>query len=79
MKNDQKNPKNLIMALSCMFEQLMPAYQVKSDKWHLNNHIWSLNLNLVFKPTSFNLLLVALAQNTFILPCHDHASYCALH
>ena len=38
-----------------------------------------MNLNLVFKPTSFNLLLVALAQNTFILPCHDHASYCALH
>ena len=30
-----------------------------------------LNLNLVFKPTSFNLLLVALAQNTFILPCHS--------
>ena len=79
MKNDQKNPKNLIMALSCMFEQLMPVDQVKSNKWHLDNHIWSLNLNLVFKPTSFNLLLVALAQNTFILPCHDHASYCALH
>ena len=38
-----------------------------------------MNLSLVFKPTSFNLLLVALAQNTFILPCHDHASYCALH
>ena len=51
----------------------------KSIKWHLNNHMWSLNLNLVFKPTSFNLLLVALAQNTFILPCHEHASYCALH
>ena len=28
----------------------------------MNNHIWSLNLNLVFKPTLFNLLLVALAQ-----------------
>ena len=47
-------------------------------KCHLNNHIWSLNLNLVFKPTSFNLLLVALAHNTFILPCHDHASYCGI-
>ena len=35
---------------------------------HLNNHIWSLNLNLVFKPTSFNLLLVALAQTTAY--CH---------
>ena len=55
MKNDQKKPKNLITALSCMFEQLMPADQVKSNKWHLNNHIWSLNLNLVFKPTSFNM------------------------
>ena len=40
--------------------------------------MWSLNLNLGFKPTSFNLLLVALAQNTFILPCHDHASYCCI-
>ena len=50
----------------------------KSIKWHLNNHIWSLNLNLVFKPTSFNLLLVALAQNTFILPCHSmhHIVHC---
>ena len=37
-----------------------------------------LHLNLVFKPTSFNLLLVALAQNTFILPCHIHASYCCI-
>ena len=34
-------------------------------------HIWSLDLNLGFKPTSFNLLLDALAQNTFILPCHS--------
>ena len=41
MKNYQKNPKNLIMALSCMFEKLMPADQVKSNKWHLNNHVWS--------------------------------------
>src|SRR3954471_9167268 len=41
-------------------------------------HIWSLNLNFVFKPTSFNLLLVALAQNTFILPCHSmhHIVHC---
>ena len=59
------------MAFSCMFEQVKPVDQVKSIKWHLNNHIWSLNLNLVFKPTSFDLLLVALAQNTFILPCHS--------
>ena len=64
MKNDQKNPKNPIMALSCMFEQLIPADQVKLIKWHLNSHIWSLNLNLGFKPTPFNLLLDALAQTT---------------
>ena len=40
--------------------------------------MWSLNLNLVFKPTPFNLLLVALAQNTFILPCHSmhHFVHC---
>ena len=79
MKNDQKNPFFLSVPFSCMFEQHIPTDQVKPIKWHMNNHIWSLNLNLVFKPTSFNLLLVALAQNTFILPCHDHASYCALH
>ena len=29
MKNDQKNPKNPIMASSCMFEQLMPTGQIK--------------------------------------------------
>ena len=68
MKNDQKNPKNLNMAISCMFDQLMHADQVKSNKWHLNNHIWSMNLNLWFKPTSFKLLLVALAQITTY--CH---------
>ena len=31
-------------------------------------HMWSLNLNLEFKPISFNLLLVALAQSTTY--CH---------
>ena len=60
MKNDQKNPANLFMAFSCMFEQLIPADQVKPIKWHLNNHIWGLNLNPVFKPTAFKLLLDAL-------------------
>ena len=64
MKNDQKNPIYPSVLFSCMLEQLIPADQVKSIKWHLNSHIWSLNLNLVFKPTSFNLLLVALAQTT---------------
>ena len=54
-----------------MFEQCLSSVLEKTNKGHLNNHIWSWNLNLVFKPTSFNLLLVALAQNTFILPCHS--------
>ena len=63
MKNDLKNPIYPSVQFSCMLEQLIPADQVKSIKWHLNSHIWSLNLNLVFKPTSFKLLLVSLAQN----------------
>ena len=79
MKNYQKNSRNPSVPFSCMLEQLKATIQDKSNEWYLNNHMWSLNLNLVFKPTSFNLLLVALAQNTFILPCNDHASYCALH
>ena len=79
MKNYQKNSRNPSVPFSCMFEQCLSSVLDKTNKGHLNNHIWSLNLNLVFKPTSFNLLLVALAQNTFILPCHEHASYCALH
>ena len=64
MKNDQKNPIYPSVPFSCMLEQLTPADQVKSIKWHLNSHIWSLNLNLVFKPTPFNLLLDALGQST---------------
>ena len=68
MKNDQKNSRNLSMAFSYMFEQDKPADQVKSINWHLNNHIWSLNLNLWFKSTSFESLLVALAQITAC--CH---------
>ena len=79
MKTDQKNPIYLFVAFSCMFEQCLSSALDKTNKGHLNNHIWRLNLNLGFKPTSFNLVLVAIAQNTFILPCHDHASYCALH
>ena len=79
MKNDQKNPIFPSVPLSCMLEELKAAVYDNLNKWHLKCLIWSLNLNLVFKPTSFNLLLDALAQNTFILPCHEHASYCALH
>ena len=79
MKNYQKNSRNPSVPFSCMFKQCLSSVLDKTNKGHLNNHIWSWNLNLVFKPTPFNLLLDALAQNTFILPCHDHASYCALH
>ena len=66
------------MAFSCMFEQVKPADQVKSIKWHLNNHIWSLNLNLWFKPTSFNCVASCISSINSILPCHDHASYCRI-
>ena len=62
-----------------MLEQLLFTVYDNSIKWHIINHILSLNLNLWFKPTSFNLVLVASAQIISILPCHEHASYCALH
>ena len=42
-------------------------------------HIWSLDLNLGFKPTSFNLVASCISTKRSILPCHIHASYCALH
>ena len=71
MKNDQKNPIYPVALFSCKLKQVKPADEVKSIKW-------SLNLNLGFKPTSFKLLLVALAQNTSMLPCHDHASQCCI-
>mgnify|MGYP005824630457 CR=1 FL=1 len=64
MKNDQKNPIIPSVLFSCMLEQLINNVWDNSIKWHLINDIWSLNLNLVFKPTPFNLLLVALAQST---------------
>ena len=68
MKNDQKNPIYPSVPFSCMLEQLMTTFQDNSTKWHLRNHIWSLNMNLGFKPTPFNLLLVTLAQSTAY--CH---------
>ena len=68
MKNYQKNSRNPSVPFSCMFEQCLSSGLDKTNKGHLNNHIWSLNLNLVFKPTPFNLLLVALAQSTAY--CH---------
>ena len=78
MKNYQKNSRNPSVPFSCMLEQLITTVEGKWSEWHLNNHIWGLNLNLVFKPTPFNLLLDALAQNTFILPCHSmhHIVHC---
>ena len=68
MKNDQKNPIYPSVPFPCMLEQLMTTVYDNSIKWHLRNHIWSLNLNLWFKPAPFNLLLVALAQTTAY--CH---------
>ena len=78
MKNYQKNSIHPSVPFSCMFEQLKSSVYNNLNKWHLKCLMWSLNLNLGFKPTPFNLLLDALAQNTFILPCHDHASYCRI-
>ena len=44
------------MAFACMFEQPRVAVQGNLHNWHLNKHIWSLNLNPWFKPTSFNMI-----------------------
>ena len=78
MKNYQKNPKNLFMASSCMFEQLTATIYDHLNKWHLKCLIWSLNLNLWFKPTSFNLVASCISSINSILPCHDHASCCCI-
>ena len=64
MKNDQKNPKNMFMASSCMFEQLIATVYDNLNKWHLKCLICSLNLNLWFKITQTTLFVVALAQHT---------------
>ena len=40
--------------------------------------MWSLNLNLGFKPTSFNCVASCISSMNIILPCHDHASYCCI-
>ena len=85
MKNDQKNPIYPSVPFSRMLEQLMTTVLENSIKWHLNNHMWSLNFNRRFKPTPFNLLLVALAQTTtychvmikhHIVNCIDCVSFC---
>ena len=66
------------MAIACMFEQPRVAVQGNLHKWHLNKHIWSLNLNPWFKPTSFNMVASCISSINSILPCHDHASYCRI-
>ena len=63
MKNYQKNMKNLFMAFSCMFEQLTTTVYDNLNQWYMKCLMWSSNLNLGFKPTPFNMSLVALAQN----------------
>ena len=78
MKNYQKNSRNPSVPFTCMFEQCLSSVLDKTNKGHLNNHIWSWNLNLVFKPTSFKSQLDALAQIITLLPCHIHASYCCI-
>ena len=78
MKKYQKNSRNPSVPFSCMLEQLIASVQHKSYKGHLNNHIWSLNLNLVFKPTSVNIVASCISSINNILPCHDHASYCCI-
>ena len=68
MKNDQKNPIYPSVPFSCMFEQLKSSVYNNLNKWHLKCLMWSLNLNLAFKPTPFKSLLAALAQITAY--CH---------
>ena len=78
MKNYQTNQIYPSVTFSCMFEQPEVAVYDNLHNWHLNKHIWSLNLNLGFKLTSFNLLLDALAQTTAY--CHvmimPHTVHC---
>ena len=78
MKNDQKNPIYPSVPFACMFEQPKLAVYGNLHNWHLNKHIWSLNLNPWFKPTSFNLVASCISSNHSILPCHTHASYCCI-
>ena len=78
MKNDQKNPIYPYVPFSCMFEQPKVAVYGNLHNWHLNKHIWSLNLNPWFKPTSFNMVSSCISSINSILPCHIHASYCCI-
>ena len=40
--------------------------------------MWSLNLNLGFKPTTLNCVASCIRPINSILPCHIHASYCCM-
>ena len=71
MKNDQKNPIYPSVPFSCMLEKLMTTVQDNSIKWHLNNHMWSLNLNPGFKPTSFNLVQLHQHKSHHIAMSHS--------
>ena len=51
-----------------MFQQLTTTVYDSLNKWHFKCPMWSLNLNLEFKPTPFKSLLVLLAQITSY--CH---------
>ena len=66
------------MAFACMFEQPKVVVYGNLHNWHLNKHIWSLDLNPWFKPTSFNMVASCISSNHSILPCHTHASYCCI-
>ena len=79
MKNYQKNPIYPSVTFSCMLELLKATVSDKSNEWYLNNHMWSLNLHFGFKPTSFNCVASCISSINNILPCHCHASCCALH
>ena len=78
MKNYQKNSRNLFMAFSSMFEQCLSSVLDKTNIWHLTNHIWSLNLNHVFKPTSFNCVASCISSYNITSSCHVHASFCCI-
>ena len=68
-----KNDKKFNLSICTIFMHVRTTYScciAQINSMALNNHIWSLNLNLVFKPTPFNLLLVALAQHTHIAMFH---------
>ena len=73
MKNYQKNSRNPSVPFSCMFEQPKVAVYGNLHNWHLNKHIWSLNLNPWFKPTSFNLVY------SCISPTHSFCHVMIMH